>query len=302
MPENITITFLGTGSTMPSLERNHPAVLLSYKGETMLFDCGEGTQRQFRKAKINPGKITRLLISHWHGDHVLGIPGLLQTLAFSDYKKTLHIYGPVGTKKFMNELFKTFVFSGKIKLEIHEITKKGIFFDGDDFYLSAEKMEHGAPCNAYSFVIKDKIRIDKTKLAKLKIPRGAHLADLKKKKKIKIGKKIYLAKDLTFVEKGKKVSFVFDTCKNARIVPFVWNSDVLIMESTYDAESEDFAKAYKHMTCVQDAAIAKKAKVKQLALIHISQRYQKHPHTLLAEAKKTFKHTIIPNDLDVVEV
>ena len=104
MGEKIKITFLGTSGAIPSIERNHTAVLLSYKSENILVDCGEGTQRQFKYAKLSPNKVTKLLITHWHGDHVLGIPGFLQTLAFSDYKKTLEVYGPVGTKKFM-ELF-----------------------------------------------------------------------------------------------------------------------------------------------------------------------------------------------------
>ena len=91
---------------MPSITRSHPGILLSYKKENILIDCGEGTQRQFKKARVSMNKVTRLLITHWHGDHVLGIPGLLQTLAFSDYKKTLYIYGPRGTKKFMKEMLK----------------------------------------------------------------------------------------------------------------------------------------------------------------------------------------------------
>ena len=95
------LTFLGTADAFPTAKRNHSAILFSYNGENILVDCGEGTQRQFRKAGMSPTKTTRLLISHWHGDHVLGIPGLLQTLAFQGYKKTLYIYGPKATKKFM---------------------------------------------------------------------------------------------------------------------------------------------------------------------------------------------------------
>ena len=85
------ITFLGTSDQIPSRSRNHTSILLTYEGENILIDCGEGTQRQFRKANLNPCKITKILISHWHGDHVLGLPGLLSTLALSGYNKTLHI-------------------------------------------------------------------------------------------------------------------------------------------------------------------------------------------------------------------
>ena len=102
------LTFLGTSGAVPSARRNHPSMLLSYKKENILIDCGEGTQRQFRKAGISPLKTTRLLITHWHGDHVLGIPGLMQTLSLNDYRKTLFIYGPKGIKKNMNNLIKAF--------------------------------------------------------------------------------------------------------------------------------------------------------------------------------------------------
>ena len=110
MPEKIKITFLGTSDAIPSAARNHPSFLLTYQGENILVDCGEGTQRQFRKAGLNPCKITRILITHWHADHVLGIPGLLKTLALSGYNKTLYVYGPSGTRELMNSLLKLFGF------------------------------------------------------------------------------------------------------------------------------------------------------------------------------------------------
>ena len=91
MASKIKITFLGTSDSIPTARRNHPAILLSYDGEHILFDCGEGTQRQFRKLELNPGKITKIFITHWHGDHVLGLPGLIQTLGMSEYTKTLKI-------------------------------------------------------------------------------------------------------------------------------------------------------------------------------------------------------------------
>src|SRR3989339_623098 len=109
----IPICFLGTSQAIPTAKRNHTAMLLQYNDENILVDCGEGTQRQFRKAALNPCKITKLLITHWHGDHVLGIPGLLQTLALSGYNKILYIYGPRGTKKYIEEIMKIFNFVGK---------------------------------------------------------------------------------------------------------------------------------------------------------------------------------------------
>ena len=98
--ENMKLTFLGTGNAIPTARRNHTGILISFANENILVDPGEGTQRQFQIAKIALPRITKILITHWHGDHILGIPGLLQTLAFSDYNKTLYVYGPKGTKTF----------------------------------------------------------------------------------------------------------------------------------------------------------------------------------------------------------
>lgn len=295
----IKITFLGTSDAIPSADRNHTAILLSYKEENILIDCGEGTQRQFRKAKLNPNKITRILITHWHGDHVLGIAGILQTLSFSEYNRTLYIYGPKGTKEFMRTLLQTFIFHQNFKIHVDEVENK--FFETDDFYLEAEKMSHGIPCNAYTFVKKGNLRIDKKKLEKIKI-KGPILKKLKEGKNIVYQGKKYLAKNLTYEERGKKISFVFDTSFNDKIVPFVKNSDLLICESTFGAELEDRAEEYNHLTSKKTAEIAKKSNSKKLVLTHISQRYNKNPKKILDSAKKIFKNSMLVKDLDEIEI
>lgn len=295
----LNVTFLGTSDAIPSAERNHTSILLNYKDENILVDCGEGTQRQFRKAKLNPCKLTRILITHWHGDHVLGLAGLLQTLSFSGYNKTLFIYGPKGTKEFMKNLLHTFMFSGKIEMRVEEVSGK--FLETEDFYVEAEKMTHGVPCNAYTFVKKGNLRIDKKKLAKIKI-QGPILKNLKEGKDIIHNGKKYLAKDLTYSEEGKKISFVFDTAFNDKIISFVRASDLLICESTFDAEAEERAKEYKHLTAKQAAEIAKKSNSKKLVLTHLSQRYSKNPKKILTAAKKIFKNSVLVKDLDEIEI
>lgn len=295
----IKIIFLGTSDAIPSAERNHTSILLEYKNESILVDCGEGTQRQLRKAKLNPNRITKILITHWHGDHVLGLPGLLQTLAFSDYNKTLNIYGPRGTKEFMKILLKTFAFQGKYKINVEEAENK--FFENEEFYLESAKMTHGTPCNAYSFVKKGKLRIDKKKLERTKL-KGLILKKLKEGKNIVYQGKKYLAKNLTYEEDSKKVSFVFDTSFNKNIIPFVKNSDLLVCESTFGAELEEQAERYKHLNVKHTADIAKRSKSKKLILTHISQRYSKNPKKILDAAKKIFKNSVLVKDFDEIEV
>ncbi|MEA3329795.1 MAG: ribonuclease Z [Nanoarchaeota archaeon] len=296
----IKVTFLGTGSAVPTARKNHPAILLNYKSENILFDCGEGTQRQFRKANISPSKLTRIFISHWHGDHVLGIPGLLYTLNLNDYKKELKIYGPKGTKKFMREIMKTYANVNKLNLKIYEVTKK-VVVDENDFKILAEKMSHGTKCLAYSFIEKDKLRIDKKKLAKLKIGKSPKFAQLVKGKNIVIDGKKINAKSLTYLQKGKKISIILDTRENKNINNLVKNSDLLVCESTFFDETE-LAKEYGHLTVGQTAKIAKKAKVEKLVLTHLSQRYENKEKEFLKVAQKIFKNSVLAKDLMIVDL
>lgn len=297
----IPICFLGTSQAIPTAKRNHTAMLLQYNDENILIDCGEGTQRQFRKAELNPCRLTRILITHWHGDHILGLPGLLQTLALNGYNRTLRIYCPRGTKQYAELMFKLFVFVGKIKYEVNEI-ESGKVFETDDFYVEALPMIHGVPCLAYSFVEKDKIRIDKEKLEKLKLPSTSLIKSLQQGEDIKVGGKKISAKDITYMQKGKKVSFILDTGINENCYKIAKNSDLLICESTYTKKEEELAADYRHLTAGQAAQIAKKADAKRLILTHISQRYENKEKQILKEAKKTFKNVEIAEDLEKIEL
>lgn len=300
MPDKIEITFLGTSDAVPSVERNHSSVLLKYKDENILVDCGEGTQRQFKKAGLSIAKITRILITHFHGDHIFGLPGLLQSLSGQEHKRTLYIYGPKGIKEFMSKVLDTFLFHREYRIEIKEASGK--FFETKDFCLNAEKMTHLIPCNAYSFVKKGRIRIDKCKLKKEKIPQGPWLANLKEGKDIIHDGKKYLAKKLTYKEEDKKVSFVLDTSFNKNIIPFVKNSDLLVSESTFSSDMEKIAGEYGHLTSKQAGEIAKKSNSRKLILTHISQRFEKEKNRILNESKKIFKNSVLAEDLKSFEI
>ncbi len=300
MANKIELTFLGTGSAVPTIKKNHVAMLLKYKDENILFDCGEGTQRQFRKAGLNPCRLTRLFISHWHGDHILGIPGLLQTLALNNYSGVLEIYGPSGTKQFMSKMLSLFVPRGEIKTNIHEISN-GKVLETNDFEIFAEHMEHNTFCLAYRFVEKDKLRIDGKKLKKLKIGDSPLLKNLKLGKDIKINDKKINYKSLTYLEKGKKLAFVLDTNANKNIDKIAKDADLFVCESTY-LDEEELAKEYMHLTAAQAADFAKRAKVKRLFLIHLSQRYDKYDDKILSVAKKIFKNSELAHDLMRVEL
>ena len=297
--EHLNITFLGTGNAVPTALRNHTAILIDIANEHLLIDCGEGTQRQYKIAGISPSKLTKLFITHWHGDHVLGIPGLFQTLAMADYQRTLEIYGPNGTVRniaLTQELYKDF----KIATKIRE--GAGMCFENTSLRIEAKSMHHGTPTNAYAIILKERLRLDKTKIKKLKLPNSPLLGELQRGKDIVWQGKKIKAKSITYREPRKKIVIILDTGMNSEAIELARDADLLICESTFSHEEQEKAQEYKHLTAHDAATIAKKAKVKQLILTHISQRYEHAPHIIEKEAKKIFKNTKIVKDFDAIIV
>jgi ribonuclease Z len=297
---DIEVTFLGTGSHTPTPKRNHTGILFSFNSNNILIDCGEGIQRQYKISKHNPCKLTHLLITHWHGDHVLGIPGLLQTLAMAEYSKTLEIYGPVGTKRkfeLLEKLYSRF----KIKYNIHEVTS-GKILEKKEYYIKTSPMKHGSPSQAYSITIKDKLRLDKNKIKKLKLPNAPILGKLQQGKDVSFQGKKIKSKSVTYLEKGKKISVIMDTLPNKNADKIAKSSDILICESSFHSNEKEKAISHKHLTAKQAATIAKKANVKKLFITHISHRYSQNTHPLLDEAKKTFSKTFLPKDFDKIKI
>ncbi len=294
------LTFLGTGSMVPTVDRNHSAIFLSYKDQGLLFDCGEGTQRQFRIAKMKPTKITKILITHWHGDHVLGLPGLLQTLAASGYHATLEIYGPRGSKEFFKTMMSSFLVESKVHVVVKDIDK-GTVCETENFIVEALPTRHSVPGLAYAFIEKDKRKIDLEYLKQFGLRKDKILKKLQQNKDIEWkGKKIKASK-ATKLEKGKKICYITDTVSFSGLHKFAKASDVLVCEATLEASLQKHAVKCHHMTSEQAAKIAKKAKVKVLALTHFSQRY-KSVKKLEDEAKEIFKDTICAKDFMKLEL
>ncbi|MFH0752403.1 MAG: ribonuclease Z [archaeon] len=298
------IVFLGTSSMIPTKDRNHTAIALIYKGELMLFDCGEGTQRQIRLARLAPSKLTKLFITHWHGDHVLGIPGLVQTLGGINYENTLEIFGPQKTKEFINKILNAFLCENKINILTKDVTE-GKVIETDDYQIKAIKLEHGPPTLAYSFEEKDKLRINLNYLKKFGLEKHPILKDLQQGKNIKWNGKTIKSKDATTIKKGKKICIILDTGMTAqlekKLTAFAKDADILIMETTFGEELADKAKAYGHLHVSQAAKLAKKAKVKKLFLTHFSQRYR-DVEELKVQATKIFKNTECAKDLLKIEL
>ncbi|MBT3416966.1 ribonuclease Z [Candidatus Woesearchaeota archaeon] len=296
------ITFLGTSSMVPTKNRNTTAILINHKSETILIDCGEGTQRQLKIKKLSPAKITKILITHWHGDHILGLPGLIQTLSHSDYTKTLEIYGPKDTKKYISNLLNSFQYQeNKIKINVTEINSNKTFFENKDFELKSQKTNHSIIGLAYSIIEKDKrkINIDYTK--KFGLVKDKILGKLQKGETITFNGKEITPEKGTIIMPGKKISIILDTELTKDLINFSKNSDLIISESTFSKDLKKEAKKSKHMTSEDAANLAKKSKSEKLILTHFSQRYTTTKE-IEKEAKKIFKNTIAANDFFTLEV
>ncbi len=295
---DIQITFLGTSNAIPTAQRNHPSAWLEWGAERILIDCGEGTQRQCKKAGLNPCKLTKILLTHLHGDHVLGLPGLMETLGMSEYSRELDIYGPRGTSQHIEMLQRLY---GKfsIRYKVHELP---CTIENDEWEIKAEPMEHNVSTWAYAFIVKEKRRLDKKKIAKLKLPNGPIMAELQKGKDIQVNKKKIKAKDVTYIQPGKKVVFITDTKINQRAIIIAKDADLLVCEATYAEDEEEYALNYKHLTSKHAATIAKKAKVNKLVLNHIAQRYEQRLEQIEKEARKVFKNTNALKDLEQITV
>jgi len=291
------LTFLGTSCMVPTKERNVAGLFLSYKDEGILFDCGEGTQRQMNITGINRNKVTKILVSHWHGDHVSGLVGLIQTLGNSESPVKIDLFGPKGTKEYVSHLQRMCVFDTKIDLRVHELDPKGLerFFETKDYALECAYLDHTTPTLGYSFIEKDRRRINVAYLRSQDIPDGPHLQKLTDGKNITFkGKKIDVDK-ATYEVQGKKVTVISDTVLCNNCVVLAEEADVVVCESAYASNLSDKARKYKHMTAREAGMVANQANAKKLVLTHFSQRY-KNTMECEDDARNVFDNVVCAED------
>jgi ribonuclease Z len=289
------LVFLGTSSAIPSKHRNHPSIALKAFGNVILFDCGEGTQRQLAIAKISPMKIDKIFISHLHGDHILGLPGLIQSMDFRGREETLAIYGPKGIKQVGNAIFNLGYCSIGFSIEFHEITE-GLIVDNPEYLIRATKTNHNIYNLAYSLTEKKKPRFLREKAIELGVNPGPDFGKLHNGNEVKVGDKIIKPEQVLGEERaGVKIVYSGDTKPNKNLVKLAKDADLLIHEGTYDESDKDKATGNFHSTAKQAAEIAKEANVKYLILTHISTRY-KTVDLLKKEAIEIFEDTKIAYD------
>jgi len=301
---SLQIIFLGTAGSVPTPKRSLPAIVLLRKGEQIMFDCGEGAQRQMIKAKVGFHKKMKVFISHMHGDHVLGLPGLLQTMALLDREKKLEIYGPNGIKKFLENIRETLQFVLTFPIEIHEIYEAGVACEEKEYIVQAVWANHVIPTLAYAFIEKPRPgKFYPEKARKLGVPEGPLWSRLQHGHKIKLSNgKIIKPEDVTGpLRLGRKIVYTSDTKPFKSFVKFAAGADLLIHDATLGDELAERAEEDGHSTPEQAAKNAKKANVKKLILTHISARYD-DASILLEQAKKIFKNTQVAEDFMKIEI
>ena len=300
---SIEITFLGTGGSIPTPKRGLSAIVVRRKNEFILFDCGEGTQRQMIQAGVGFHKKEKIFITHMHGDHVLGLPGLLQTMSLLGRTKELQIYGPEGIKKFVETINETVRYSLTFPVEIFE-KDEGIVCDEKEYQVIAAKSVHMEPSVSYAFVEKPRPgRFNAKKARMLGVPEGTLWSKLQSGEKVELGDGTIIEPEMILGKPrlGRKIVYTGDTGPSEALVELAKDADLLIHESTFEDSMTERAKEDGHSTPSMAAQTAKKANVKQLILTHISARYT-DPNLLLQQAKKIFKKTLVAEDFLKVEL
>jgi ribonuclease Z len=297
------ICFLGIGGSWPCKERSVPAVAIKRGPEIILFDCGEGTQRQFQKSPLSYMDVDCIFISHFHGDHFLGLPGLIQTMSLNDRKKPLHVYGPEGIKKLMDQLLHLGYFTPTYEIVAHELLD-GEFVDCDEYVVRAFSVKHTVPTLGYALVENERPgRFNKKKALELGVPEGPMFGKLQAGQSVKLkdGKTIKPEDVLGKPRPGRKIVYSGDTAPCPSLLEAARGCDALIMDATAGDALKEKAAQYGHSTARQTAELAKEAGAKSLFLFHFSPRYE-DASVLEKEAKEIFENSVLSAELLLYDV
>jgi ribonuclease Z len=277
--------------------------MVNREGELILFDCGEGTQQQMMRAKTGMMSLSSIFISHFHADHFLGIPGLIQTMSFLGRKEPLLIYGPEGTREF-TELFKALGYFN-LKYEVQGIRlKPGDIVEREEYVIRALKTEHSISSLGYALIENPRPgRFNRERAIELGIPPGPLFAKLQKGNPVKVNEKLVKPEDVMgALRPGRIIVYSGDTRPCGPILEASRGADVLIHDGSFADEMADWAEESKHSTAGEVATLAKKAGVRKLVLTHISSRYTDDAEPLLTDSKKVFENVIIAEDLMEIEI
>lgn len=295
------LVFLGTSASAPSVNRNLPAILVKHDEFRFLVDCGEGTQRQILQAGIGFKRLNRILITHGHLDHILGLAGLISTLLRWETIDALEIYGGKAALNRINDLIYGVVLRGNhspFDLALVPV-EEGVIIDEKEFTVTAIPVQHRGPDNfGYLFQEKGRYPFIPEKAEALEIPSGPWRRDLVNGKAITLpdGRKISPEQVLGDYKAGTRMVVLGDIAETDSLITYCDQADALVTEATYLETEAEMAQQFGHMTARRSAELAAKANVKQLILTHLSRRYRERD--VLAEAQAIFPNTVIARDFD----
>lgn len=299
----LQLVFLGTGSGRPTPRRNVAGLFVRFGPGALLFDCGEGAQMQLQKASARTSRLDAVFITHFHGDHVNGLPGLLGTIGLNGHERRVTIVGPRGTPKYLRTLHELFICRPGYPVDVVE-NAPGVVYRGEDFAVSAVKLNHRVPTHGFLFVEDDRPgRFDVARARALGVPAGPLFGVLQRGGDVTLddGTVVHSSDVLGPARAGRSFAYISDTRPTQRVREAVAGVDVLIHEATYLHVLADQARQRGHSTVREAAEVARDAQVGRLILTHIS---PKHGSTreILAEARAVFPETVLAEDLAEFEI
>lgn len=289
---------LGTSSQVPTRYRNHNGYLLRWDGAGFLFDPGEGTQRQFIMADVSVSEVQRIFVTHFHGDHALGLAGIVQRLSLDRVKHPVEIFFPQSGEAYYNRLIRSTIYHRVVELVPRPVSGPGgVVAEDETFIIEAHPLVHSVDTYGYRIKEKDTFRFDKAKLD-AKGVRGPNVGILQREGEVKIGEERVTLGDVTSPKRGAAFAFVMDTrpCPGAQ--KLVRETDMAVIESTYLDEHATLAREHKHLTAREAATIAKTGgALGTLVLTHFSQRYPS-PRPFAEQARQVYPRVRAMRDLD----
>src|SRR5262245_25650203 len=299
----LTATFLGTGAATPTVDRNVAGLAVQREGETILFDCGEGSQRQMMRYGVG-FTFAEIFFTHYHADHLLGVTGLLRTLGLMDRTAPVTLYGPRGAERVLGAAIALGIERNKFPIEIREI-RAGDRLTRADYDIVVFETEHRADTVGFALAEHTRLgRFHPERARELGIPEGPLWGRLHRGESVELpdGRRVGPAELVGEPRPGRTVGYTGDTRPSLAVVEAARGADLLVHDSTFGEEERERAIETGHSTAAQAAEIAREAGVRQLVLTHISPRYTRDAPELLAEAKAVFPDSIVARDGLTIEV
>jgi ribonuclease Z len=297
------LIFLGTGASIPTENRNSASIVLTLEGEMLVFDCGEGTQRQMVRAQVGFRRKMDIFVTHMHGDHILGLLGLLQTMSLLGRDSELQVFGPSGLDLFLSSALSSLRVRTGFPVKVIEVGP-GIILERNEYSIEAVRADHNAESLSFGLLEKKRPgKFDVQKAEEIGIPEGPARSLLQRGKTVtlKDGTSVGPSEILGPPRPGRKVVYSGDTRPSTEITRLAQGADLLIHEATYDDSLAEKAAETGHSTPSQAAEIAREAKVRRLILTHISSRYP-DPQLLLSQARAGFRFVEVAQDLQRVKI